>query len=347
MNSSLGLKRSSTFLVLLFAITLISMIFIASPKQASADVLSQCNGTDNVGGQAVECHYTVTNNLNGGVTSSSTTIQECHGAANDPPTMVCTNSTSNSPNLVTSVNQCNGSGSGGGGTVLCTVDVINNITGSVTPTGATVNQCNTSGQGGGTAPTTLCDPDPATTSGATVTQCNGSGNKGGGTMRVRCDVDAGATTTSVLNVTVNQCNGSGNGGGATVTCRTNITNVVTAAPTTTTTTPTTTTTTSPEGGSNQPTRSGGIGETDSGGAGRPRNPGNVPGGSTGGGGGTGTPASDSGTTSQVVHVPVGGAATGGGSTSGLENLRFMLLGLMMVAAAWPALIIRRRNRPQA
>src|SRR5688500_15495726 len=218
MKQRFGLHRPTTIFSLMLAVSLMVLAFAIAPDPAQAQTaLSQCNGTDNVGGQAVECHYSVTNNVDGSDTSSTTTLTECHGAANDPPTLVCTPLTTTSTDLVTSVDQCNGSGNGGGGTVTCTVDVINNITGTETPTSASVNQCNASGTGGGTAPTTLCDPFPANTTGATVTQCNEAGNGGGGTQRVRCTVDSDSTTTSVLNVTVNQCNGSGNGGGATVT----------------------------------------------------------------------------------------------------------------------------------
>ena len=290
MKQPLSLKRPSMVLALMLAISFISMIFIASPPTASAATsVSQCNGVDNVGGQAVECHYTVTNNLDGSVTSSTVTLTECHGAANDPPTLTCTSSTATSTDLVVTIDQCNGSGNGGGGTVTCTVDVVNNITGTETPTSATVNQCNEAGQGGGTAPTVLCDPFPATTTSATVTQCNEAGNGGGGTLRVKCTVDSDSTTTSALNVEVHQCIGSGNGGGATVTCRTGLTNVITGP------SPTPSATPSP----------------------------------------------------QVPQVPQGGPATGGGSTSGVENAKLLLLGFILLAAAGPALVLRRRLRDKA
>ncbi|HEX8769256.1 MAG TPA: hypothetical protein VF711_00665, partial [Acidimicrobiales bacterium] len=197
---------------------------------AAPVAVSQCNGTDNVGGRAVECHVTVTNNLDlaTGLTSSSVTVEECHGAANAAPT--CTTTITPSDQLVSSVDQCNGSGNGGGGTVTCSVEIINNITGSATPTSITVNQCNASGTGGGTEPTTDCDPFPANTTNATVTQCNDAGTGGGGTMRVKCTVLPGSTEVSALPVTVNQCNGSGNGGGGYVTCTVSVTNNVIPAP---------------------------------------------------------------------------------------------------------------------
>lgn len=200
---------------------------VVSPPSAT-----QCNGTDNVGGQAVACDVQVVNNLDlaTGETSSTTTVEECHGAANAPATVTCTTTVTPSDELVTSVDQCNGSGNGGGGTVNCNVSITNNISGAATPVPATVNQCNTSGQDGGTEPTTNCDPSPASTTDATVEQCNESGNGGGGTERVRCTVASDATQTSALPVTVDQCNGSGNGGGGDVECTVSITNNITAGP---------------------------------------------------------------------------------------------------------------------
>ena len=124
----------------------------SSAQAAVAHAVNQCNGTDNVGGQAVECTVTVTNNRNvaTGKTSSTVRVRECHGAANAPPT--CTVTTTPFTALTTSVTQCDGSGSGGGGTVTCTVAIVNNITGPATTSPATINQCNGSGTGGGTQP---------------------------------------------------------------------------------------------------------------------------------------------------------------------------------------------------
>ena len=202
----------------------ISPTFVAAPV-----AVNQCNGTDNVGGQSVECTITVTNNVDlaTGVTSSTMTIRECHGAANAAPT--CTTTPINSSDVVTSVDQCNGSGNGGGGTVTCRVDITNNITGAATTAPVTVNQCNTAGTGGGAEPTIACNPFPANTTGATVTQCNEAGTGGGATMRVRCTVDTGSTETAAFPMTIEQCVGSGNGGGGFVTCSVSLrTNVIAA-----------------------------------------------------------------------------------------------------------------------
>ena len=344
MNQFFSLRRPSAVIALVLGVSLISTFFAINPTNSVAQTsFSQCNGVDNVGGEAVECHYTVTNNLNGSVTSSRVVLTECHGAANDPPTMVCTSSVSTSTDLVTAIDQCNGSGNGGGGTVLCEVDVINRITGTVTATAATVNQCNSSGTGGGTVPTTLCDPFPANTTGANVTQCNGSGNGGGGTMRVQCSVDSDSTTTSLLNVTVNQCNGSGNEGGATVTCRTGLTNIVTAAGTGGSPSPT------PDDDDSDDDDSDDNSDDDDSDDNSDDNPGDddsdddnrgpedtsvddVP---------DDNPNSSS-TTSQVTQIPVGGAAAGGGSTSDSGTSTSLLLGLALLALAGSALVVRRR-----
>ena len=365
---------------LVCAATLISALSLGiTPSAVGQTSLSQCNGTDNVGGQAVECHYAVTNNLDGNTTSSSTTVTECHGAANDPATLVCTPTTTTSTQLVTTVDQCNGSGNGGGGTVVCTVDVTNNITGNTTPTAATVNQCNASGLGGGTAPTVLCNPFPANTTGADVTQCNDSGNGGGGTQRVQCTVDSDSTTTSILDVTVNQCNGSGNGGGATVTCRTGITNNIRAAqvptpssppsarPTTgSSSEPTTAPSNAP---SNEPTSAptaalpvgpgpsngGPDGGTNTGSGGPDSNAGAGEPDSNGGAGGTGggldnggvERRSDGAITNQVVRIPIGGVGAGSGSTSGFEQRGLLRLGLLLISAAAFGGLLRRRDEVAA
>ena len=194
----------------------------AAPASAATITgVNQCNGADNVGGQSVECTVTVTNRLDEASSQGSATVEvkECHGAANTVPT--CTTTSTESDALVTTVKQCNGSGNGGGGTVDCTVNIVNVVTGTAgTTSAATVNQCITAGEGGGTQPTFVCDPLGSTTN-ADVTQCNGSGNGGGGSERVTCDVGA-SVVTSKIPVSVDQCNGSGNGGGATVTCSTTL-----------------------------------------------------------------------------------------------------------------------------
>jgi hypothetical protein len=227
MQQSFGLKKTTAALALMLSVGLISAYFVAVPVVANAQTaVSQCNGIDNQGGREVRCSYTVTNNLNGNQMSSTIHLEACTGFANDEPTMVCISPPDvTAPTLVTSIEQCNGSGSLGGW-VECSVTVINNITSTETPLAATVNQCVNSGLEGGAEPL-LCDPYQSTTD-ATITQCNGSGNGGGATGRVRCTVASNSTTTTALTVTINQCNGSANGGGSEIVCFASITNNMTA-----------------------------------------------------------------------------------------------------------------------
>jgi len=228
-----GLKRTTVLALGLFlAVGVLTGVHPLTASAAPASpAVNQCNGTDNVGGQAVVCDITITNNLNlaTGAISSTVTTNDCHGAAGAPPPVTCISLTQSFPTLTTSADQCNGSGLGGGSNVICSVTILNNITGTFTATAATVNQCVESGTGGGGGSTLNCDPTPASTTNATITQCNGSGNGGGGVIRVTCTVGP-STITSALPVTVNQCNGSGNGGGNTVTCTVSIRNVLAGLP---------------------------------------------------------------------------------------------------------------------
>ena len=217
----------------LLAVAAVACLPLLGASSASAAPLpiSQCNGTDNSTNEAVECHVVVTNTVNvaTGVKSSSTVVTECHGFANAEPTCLAPQ-TLNTNDVVLSVTQCNGSGNGTGSTVICSVEVINNIVGTATPQTVTINQCQGSGAGGADATSLNCDSydstDPST---ATVVQCNGSGNNGGGILRVTCTVEGGSTA-SVIPTTVNQCVGSGNGGGAYVTCSVEFTTNIVAAP---------------------------------------------------------------------------------------------------------------------
>ena len=212
-------------LIVSVLVAVVALAFGPAGGVAFADQpIAQCNGLDNTGGLQIACDVTVTNNLNvaTGVASSIVTVKACQGV---PAALSsCIGPTTTSYNtLTTSVNQCNGSENGAGAVVICTVQVINNITGGTSPTAATVNQCVGSGTGGGTQSTLNCDPFPATTSSASVTQCNGSANGGGAQNRVTCTVASGSTESAQLAVTINQCNGSANGGGSVVTCKTELT----------------------------------------------------------------------------------------------------------------------------
>ena len=189
-------------------------IGVTGPASA-AGVVSQCNGVYNAAAAQVECEVSVVNSidLSTGVGSSTVTVGECVGP---PAATVCGPLVVTSSAFVTtSVDQCNASGNSGGGVVICAVQIINEITGSATSTPATVNQCAGSGTGGGNS-TLNCD-SYATTTGATITQCNGSVNGGGAPTRVNCSVGP-STEAAVIPVSVNQCNGSANGGGALMFC---------------------------------------------------------------------------------------------------------------------------------
>lgn len=176
------------------------------------------NGVDNTPGLGLICQVTIVNTITPTGGTATVTVRECHGAAGDP-TAACTNQTDTLTAPVSTVNQCNDSTNGGGGTLRCQVRVTNNFVGLLGGGSAlTVNQC--VGSGDGIA--NNCDPFPATTTGAVVTQCNGSAN--GGTL-VNLECTATGRTSSAFPVTVNQCNNSTNGGGALVICSTTIRNV--------------------------------------------------------------------------------------------------------------------------
>jgi hypothetical protein len=308
----------------------------------SSPAVNQCNGTDNVGGQAVACTVNVINTLNlaTGIASTQVTGTECHGAAHAPPT--CIPWTAPSNQLTTSVTQCNGSGSGGGGTVTCTVGIVNEIVGNSTTSPATVNQCNGTAQGGGTQPTLVCDPIGNTTN-ASFTQCNGSGNGGGGTMRVLCTVGP-STATSSIPISVNQCVGSGNGGGSTVTCSISETNHVIAASSSTNGGTGGTT-----GGGGSSTGTGGGGSSTGTGTGTPSASGSPTATGVPTGTGTGTPSGNGlGTISRTpgVGTPPGpGVPTGNLAHTGSNIAALVLLGLLTLAlGTMLALVARRSDR---
>jgi hypothetical protein len=220
---------------------------------ATAPAATQCDppAFPTGAGYQVTCTITIDDTVSAaGATSSTVTGTACLAAAGVTPPSGCTTTVTTSNQLVTSVDQCNGIVVGGGSNLTCNVSVVDTVPTGAATSGVTVNQCIGSGTGGGTQPTLLCAPVASTTN-AVVTQCNGSGTGGGASLRVQCDV-TGATTADPI--TVNQCNGSSNGGGSTVTCATTFTNnFVAAAPTTTTTVPVagaggTTTTTTPAAG---------------------------------------------------------------------------------------------------
>ena len=208
-----------------------------SSARASTTDIAQCNGigpSAEGATTAMTCTVTVTNTISHGTTRSTTTLtRDCKLGPCPPGNGTFT---THSTSLVTSVAQCNGSDNDSAHPIVCNVTIVNNISadtpGAVPLKTATVNQCVGSGQGGGGIGTTGCSPYPATTTSATITQCNGSGNGGGG--GVACTVASASMVSSAIPVTVNQCNGTGNPGGTDVRCHTrittNITNITATTP---------------------------------------------------------------------------------------------------------------------
>lgn len=202
-----------------------------SAAQAATIAIDQCNGhgPDATGATTgMTCTVTVVNTISGTTTSSTTTVtRQCSLGPCAPGNGTFT---TRSTNLVTEVRQCNGSDNDSAHPINCDVNITNNISantpGAKPVTAATVNQCVGSGGGGGGS-VTGCSPFPATTTGATVTQCNGSANGGGATAA--CTVGTASTVSPAIPISVNQCNGTGNPGGSVVTCRTNLTTNITAA----------------------------------------------------------------------------------------------------------------------
>jgi hypothetical protein len=216
MRRPTGILLSTSFSL---AMLLAASFATATPATAGvpAPTTTCSNGVDNTPGLGLICEVTILNTITPSGGSAEVTIRECHGAAGDPEA-ACTTVTTVLPAPVTAVTQCNDATNGGGGTLRCSVDVVNEFVGmSASWNAATVNQC--VGSGGGI--TVGCSPFPATTTGASVTQCNGSAN-GGTLVGLTCTVTG--TMSAAHLVTVNQCNGSTNGGGALVICSANVVN---------------------------------------------------------------------------------------------------------------------------
>jgi hypothetical protein len=273
-----------------------------SAAQAATLTIDQCNGHGPEAEGAstgLECHVTVVNTIRGNTTSSTTTVtRQC---TLGPCSSANGTFSSSSTDLVTKVLQCNGSDNDAAHPITCDVTITNNISANapqarpVTP--ATVNQCVGSGGGGGG--TVNCSPFPASTTGATVTQCNGSANGGGAT--VACSVGTASAVSRAIPITVNQCNGTGNPGGSVVTCQVTLTTNITAARATPTATPTATRT--------------------------PRSR---------------STAATTAAPGQVSRVPGGGVQAGGGSTAGLQDVRLLALGGILLLTAAIGVLFRRR-----
>ncbi len=221
--------RSARKVLALLAGVLLAGAMLAvggTAQPASAAPVLQCNGVGGGGGQGYDCSVTITNtfDVSTGLGSSTVRTVLCNGAANTTfGAGDCVDSgILPFAELTPSVNQCNGTVGGNGGSLYCSVTMTNTIIGAATTGIATVNQCIGSLGGGGIVPGSGCDPVQETT-GATVTQCNGSVNGGGGFMQ--CTVGASTTNTG-FDVDITQCNGSAEGTGNLMVCSASITTIV-------------------------------------------------------------------------------------------------------------------------
>jgi hypothetical protein len=202
----------------MLALAMLTATAFMSVSPASAVTIGPTTTCNNaLGNGGAVCETTVVNTITPTGGSAVVTVRECVGSAGVPDA-TCTNTTTPLSAPVTSVEQCNGSINGGGGTLLCSVTITNNYVGMTSaPNPVTINQCVGSVT---TGTVRACNPDPATTSDATITQCNGSGNGGGASLTCT----ATGTQSAALSVLINQCNGSSNGGGTRTVCSSTITN---------------------------------------------------------------------------------------------------------------------------
>src|SRR5450759_1711416 len=123
----------------------------ASAATTIAPTTTCSNGVPNTAGLGLICEVTIVNTITASGGSATVTVRECQGAAGPPATQTaCTKKTISLTKPVTKVTQCNDVLNGGGGTLRCSVKVTNNFVGmSPGATAATVNQCVGSGAGGG------------------------------------------------------------------------------------------------------------------------------------------------------------------------------------------------------
>jgi len=204
---------------------------VASAATTSINQCNNIDGSPSGATTGLTCTVTVVNTINGNTRGSTTTVTRQCSLGPCPPGNGTFTTTSTS--LVTTVTQCNGSANDAAPPlVTCRVSITNNISagtpGASPVSTASVNQCVGSGTGGGkyngTGPL-ICNPYPASTTGATVTQCNGSATGGGST--VACSVAPTSKVSAAIPMRVNQCNGTGNKGGTLVTCSVSITTNIT------------------------------------------------------------------------------------------------------------------------
>jgi len=196
--------------VFAFALLAASLIVTAAPALAAHTIAptTTCNnGVGGGGGQGVICEVTIVNTITGSGGSAVVTVHECLGSAGSPSDGSCSTQTLHVAGPVTLVNQCNGTVEGNGSKLLCSVHVTNNFYG-VSPgaTAATVDQCIGSGAGGGT--TMICTPLGSTTS-AVITQCNGTANGGGSSVTCTATGTKAAALGVTINQCNDSANGGG------------------------------------------------------------------------------------------------------------------------------------------
>ena len=103
-----------------------------SPASAANVSFGQCNGVGGGGGQTVTCNVVIVNTLTASAATTGSVVVINGGAP------------VSSPDLITTVNQCNGSAGGGGATLTCSVQITNNIAvdSPAAATAVSINQCN-------------------------------------------------------------------------------------------------------------------------------------------------------------------------------------------------------------
>ena len=155
MNANTHTERwiNRRVVALIAALTLASAVLVVggAGTPAAAATFEQCEGAFEGGGQGANCQVTVENflDLATGDESSTVTVLACNGGANTVTTCPGEPTVQTYPFLTDVVEQCNYSVNGGGGTLHCSVVIINTIIGAGTTNAPSVNQCNNSVNGGG------------------------------------------------------------------------------------------------------------------------------------------------------------------------------------------------------
>jgi hypothetical protein len=147
---------------------------VTSTKSAPVTDVTQCNGSANGGGATLRCSVTITNNfvnLSPGsaavtvnqcvesgdglttgctpfpATTSGAAITQCNGSANGGTLveLTCTATGTMATALPITINQCNGSGLGGGGLVICSASMVNRTSTTTPPPTSTLSSAPSNG----------------------------------------------------------------------------------------------------------------------------------------------------------------------------------------------------------